>query len=334
MKHSQKSLITRVEREIKKYHLVERGETIFIALSGGADSVCLFDLLYKLKDKLEIKLKTCHYNHKLRGAESDEDELFVKKISSKRGIECLAGESSPILRLKSEDEAREARYQFFEKILAGEGGEAKIALAHNANDLAETVLLRLVRGSGLSGLRAIPRQRRNFIRPLLSFERFEIERYLIQENLSFRQDKSNFDIRFARNFLRLKVLPLLLKLNPNLIALLGQTARIVEEDYEFIKTAAESEFKEILLSSSTKRIILDQRQWQSLPLALRREVLRIAIKKMGGLADITGKQLFEVMEILSRGVGKKFKLLPHSLRLELIAGKIKFEKESNEDKSN
>lgn len=321
MKYSQKSLISKVEREVRKNSLILPGDNIVVAVSGGPDSICLLHVLNNLKDKLKFDLFACHYNHKLREEASDRDEEFVKKICWKQGIECVFGSAAFLGKLKSEDQARKARYDFFQKILNQSRG-AKVALGHTMNDLAETVLFRLIRGTGLRGLKAIPLRREEFIRPLLSINRSEILAYLSSENISFRNDKTNMDTNFTRNFLRLKILPKLAQINPNVIKTLANAAGLIEEDYAFLTNLTMQALQEILLKVNKNRIELDRRKWLGLPLSLRRQVIREAISKISSLDDVTTVQLREVYNLIEKGVGKKHKSLPHSLRIELISGKI------------
>lgn len=321
-KISQKSVVFKVEKNIKENKLISIGDTIIVALSGGPDSMCLFDVLYNLKDRLQIELLACHYNHRLRGEESNNDENFVKNFCRGRGIECLFDRAEKENLFKNEEKAREARYAFFEKIL-GERRGVKIAIAHNLNDSAETFLLRLFRGTGIKGLSAIPSIRENFIRPLLTVSRNEIENYLLNFNIPFIIDQTNKNIKISRNFLRLKILPLLIRsINPNIIETLANSAKIMEEDYLLLEEIAEKEYLRILINDKDKTIVLDRSKWIVLHPSLQRMVIRLAVQKKKNLIDVTNKQISEVCEMIKKGEGKKYKLLPHSLRIELASGKI------------
>ena len=321
MKFSQKSLPYKVFKTIGKNKLIAPGEKIVVAVSGGADSVCLFDVLFKLKNRLNIDLAVCHYNHRLRGEDSYNDFAFVKKIAKDYGTDFFGGEAKRDNLFKNEEEARFARYQFFEKILR-EGRGDKMAVAHNLNDQIETFFLRLLRGTGLSGLKSIPYRREKFIRPLLDISRIEIEDYLQKEGLSFRVDQTNFDLSFTRNYFRHKVIPMLQKINPNLEETLAGTIASLNEDDELIEKLSEEAFKNILESEEKNKIILSRKKWLLLPSALRSGTIRYAISQLSSLLDITAKQLEEVKNILEKGEGKKFRPLPHSLRVHLVSGKI------------
>lgn len=322
MKLSQKSLTYKVLQNILKNKLIEPKDTVIVAVSGGADSVCLFEVLHLLKEKLNIQLKICHYNHRLRGQASDADEKFVKNLAKNHGVEWICGQAPTKNLFKNEDSARKARYDFFEKILKKEGRGAKISLAHNANDLAETILLRLVRGTGLLGLKSIPLQRKNFVRPLLAFSRKEILDFLKQENIECQTDKSNSDVTVPRNFIRHKVIPDLSKINPNLIETMAKSANIIEDDYGYIELEAQKAFLDIKTSETKNVIVLDRKGWLRLHPSIQRMVLRLSIDQIDDLSFITQTQIDEVCQVILQGEGKKYKSLPRSLRISLRSGKI------------
>lgn len=321
MKLSQTSLQYKILRNIKQNELINPGDRIIAAVSGGADSVCLFDVLFKLKKELKIDLLICHFNHKLRGEESERDFEFVRNLAEERGVEFVGGEAKSENLYKSEKSARDARYAFFEKILK-EGREGKVAIAHNKNDFIETFFLRLVRGSGMRGLKSIPYRRQNFIRPLLTVSRKEIEVYLKKEGLSYQKDSTNLKIDFSRNLIRLKIMPLFLKINPNLLDTVSGNIASVEEDYDLLDGLIVDNYKDILIEENTKSVILSWKKWLPLQPALRAGVIRLAISKISSLDDITFKQISDVVSMLDKGEGKKFKPLPHSLRVSLESGKI------------
>ncbi|MFA5926658.1 MAG: tRNA lysidine(34) synthetase TilS [Patescibacteria group bacterium] len=321
MKLSQKSLLYRTQKVIEENGLIAPGDSIIVAVSGGADSVCLLSVLDQLKDVMGFSVLAAHFDHRLRGEASEQDKLFVQKLTSQWGIELLTGEAPSDNSFKNEEEARSARYVFFEKIV-GERRGAKVAIAHNANDLIETFLQRFVRGAGLSGLRSIPLHRDFFIRPLLPFSRSEIEGFLKSEGLSWRTDESNQDIRYTRNFIRHRILPLLLEINPNFIETAGSAVRTIDEDYSLLEELAESHYKKLLISESLNNVIISRQKLLELPSSLQRLSVRRAISKVGSLQDITITHLDEVFSIINKGSGGKYKLLPHSLRIELRDGTI------------
>lgn len=319
-KISQKSITGKVLKTIQENNLVKKGDHIVVALSGGPDSVALISLLFNLKDSIGFKLSACHFNHKLRGESSERDQKFVEKFCAERGIDLLVGQAKNKNLYKNEAEAREARYAYFEKILK-EGSGRKIAIAHNLNDLSETLLMRLIRGSGLRGLRSIPLARKNFIRPLLYVSRKEIETYLKSGRISYCIDKTNFNKKIFRNWVRLVLIPLLLKVNPNIVETLANSAMRLEEDYDYLFLQAEKNLAKISEEKSGN-FIINYNSWLHLHPSLQAMILRSAIERVDSLVDITIKQTEEVMIMLKSGVGKKYTLLPRSLRIELERGKI------------
>ncbi len=224
--------------------LMEEGSHVLVAVSGGADSMCLLTALHTLAGQKELTLAVAHYHHGLRGEEADRDAAFVEQQSRSLGLPFCLGRGDVAAEAKRrslgvEETARLLRYQFLEEtarqLSAEQGCPWLIATAHNADDNAETILLHLVRGAGLQGLVGIAPKRDNLLRPLLPFTRQEIEAYNERNGVPCLEDSTNADIRYARNYLRHQVMPLLRTLNPNLSQTLGRTASIVERDNEIIE---------------------------------------------------------------------------------------------------
>src|SRR3990172_7244828 len=191
------NLIKKIQENIFHYELFGRGAKIIIGVSGGPDSVCLLDALYKLKNKYDLRLIVAHVNYGLRGKDSDRDEQFVKNLAKKYILPIEILRSRTIKSLKnrtaiSENKLRDIRYEFFEKA-RGKCRANRIAVAHNLNDQAETILMRILRGTGLRGLGAIKFKSNNIIRPLLNIPRKEIIAYLRKNKIPFRLDKTNLE---------------------------------------------------------------------------------------------------------------------------------------------
>ncbi len=205
-------LYQRILKTIKQNGLIQKGQTVIAAVSGGADSVCLLDVLYNIKDKLSFTLECAHLNHNLRGDESDGDEQYVKELCERLGIRIYT-ESVDVGVLSKglgiEQAARIARYEFFEKISKDEN--SVIATAHTLNDNVETFFINLLRGSGTKGLCGIPQKRGNIIRPMLDIKRCEVISHLEKAGLAYRTDSTNSDTAYLRNFLRCEILPSLEK---------------------------------------------------------------------------------------------------------------------------
>ena len=210
---------------IRKYDMIQPGDRVVCAVSGGADSMALLWSMYLLKEKLGICLEAAHFNHHLRGDESDRDEQFVRDFCQGYNIALHVGSAQVAAGKKGlEAAARDARYAFL-RTLPG-----KIATAHTANDNAETVLMHMVRGTGLKGLGAIAPVNEKLIRPMLSVTRDDVLAFLNEEHISFIEDSSNQSNAFLRNRLRHKVMPLLLQENPRLAENLSTMALHLRED--------------------------------------------------------------------------------------------------------
>ena len=228
----------------REHNLLPRGGHVLCAVSGGADSVCLLHWLNRLRAQYGFALTAAHYNHNLRGDESQRDEEFVRSFLAKccPDVTLIVGSgdvSARAARDKTgiEETAREMRYAFLQEAARSVGAQV-IATAHNADDNAETVLLHLIRGSGLRGLTGIPPRRDNIVRPLLTTQRSAIEEYLRVYGLPHVEDSSNADERFARNRVRRQLLPLLREMQPQFIPHMTQTAQLLAQDEEYLTDKA------------------------------------------------------------------------------------------------
>lgn len=230
-------MLNKVTAFIRQQHMLEPGEHVICAVSGGADSVALLFALYLLKEKLGISLSAAHFNHGLRGEESDGDQQFVQTLCDRYDIPLYVGAGQVRAGKKGlEAAAREARYAFLRSL------PGKIATAHTANDNAETVLLHLVRGTALNGLCGIAPVGRQLIRPMLTVTRQEVEAFLAEYCLSHVEDSSNATDRFLRNRLRHHVMPLLESENPRLAESLSAMALGLQQDAAALTALADSQY--------------------------------------------------------------------------------------------
>ena len=223
-------------RFLRQYDMISSGDTVVCALSGGADSVALTFGLYLLKDKLGIRLEAAHFNHRLRGEESDRDEAFVRAFCDRYDIPLHVGSGEIRAGEKGlEAAARDARYGFLQTI------PGKIATAHTADDNAETVLMHLVRGTGLKGLGGITPVNGRVIRPMLGITRAEVEAFLEEWCLPHIEDSSNETDVFLRNRIRHHVMPLLTRENPRMAENLSAMALRLRRDEEYLSRQADFE---------------------------------------------------------------------------------------------
>ena len=218
-------MLNKLERFVRRYAMISPGETVICAVSGGADSVALLFALYLLREKWHITLEAAHFNHHLRGCESDRDETFVREFCDRFDIPLHLGGGEIVPGKKGlEAAARDARYAFLN------GLSGKIATAHTADDNAETVLMHLVRGTGLKGLGAIAPVNGKLIRPMLSVTRQDVENFLEEYHLPHIEDSSNHTDQFLRNRIRHQVMPLLKAENPSLAENLSAMALRLRQD--------------------------------------------------------------------------------------------------------
>lgn len=231
-------MIEKIEQTIKKYHLLENGDRVVVALSGGADSCALLLSLHALAEARCLRMIVAHFNHGLRHAQSDEDEVFCKSLAQKYGLVFVTEkmQSSAIPKgVSPEDYFRQQRYHFLDKVAADHGAN-KIALGHHLHDQAETVLQNILRGSGLDGLKGIlPMRENKYIRPLIKISRQEITDFLKVAGIEYREDNSNNSTVYLRNRIRGELIPFLKeKYNPKIEQNLVRMAEIIRRDDDFI----------------------------------------------------------------------------------------------------
>ena len=310
-------LITRVERTVRRQRLFMPGDTLVVGLSGGADSSALLDLLSRLPD-FNLHLIAVHLNHTLRGAESDADEEFCRAAASRYAVPFesrrvdvtkMAADS----RMNLEDAGRRARIEFFDDVRT-KYGAAAVVLAHHADDQAETVLIRLLRGSGMTGLSGMAyRNSRGYLRPLLEISRFDIEQYLHAHGLNWREDASNCDTAYLRNRVRHQLLPLLEEYNPAIRSCLAATASILSHDEALLGELAEQAFAGSC-SLEEGRVVCSIGLLRTLNPALRRRVLRYALKQLTGtLAGVSLRHVVALCDLIDSGRPNSRLALPHEV---------------------
>lgn len=254
-------MLNKLLAQLRKYEMLSAGDHVICAVSGGADSVALLFGMYLLREKLGITLSAAHFNHHLRGAESDRDEQFVRQFCDRYEIPLFVGQARVVASKKGlEAAAREARYAYFATL------SGKIATAHTADDNAETVLMHLVRGTGLKGLGGISPVKGNILRPMLTVTRQEVLAFLEEYSLTFVEDSSNQTDDFFRNRLRHGVMPLLKEENPRLAEKLSQMAMQLRLDAEVLEPV---------------ETLSDIRTLRQMPAALRSRALVHFLKENG-----------------------------------------------------
>lgn len=311
---------------IRDNNLIQDGDKVLIALSGGPDSVCLLNILFELKEELNINIVAAHLNHLLRGEDAFKDEEYAIDICNSMGIQCFVkrvdiNSYSKEHKLSSEMAGRSVRYDFFEEILKKEGFN-KIATAHNANDQAETILFRLMRGTGLEGLGGIKVSRDNkIIRPILCLTREEVEEYISLKNLKPRIDKTNFEKIYNRNKIRLDILPYMKEnFNEDIIQTLNRMSLLIQKDNEFLESLSQSFYNKYCIDHDDYFIIKKEIFKEEEPIVNR--VLRRAVVKCSkSNYDFEMKHIYKIYD-LSRNVSGKILDLPNGVYAENIYGDI------------
>lgn len=297
-------MLNKLSRFIHKYHMVSAGDQVVCAVSGGADSVALLFSMYLLAPKLGITVKAAHFNHGLRGEESDRDEAFVRDLCAGYDIPLSVGGGNVTAGKKGlEASARDARYAFF-KTLSG-----KVATAHTADDNAETVLMHMLRGSGLRGLGGITPVRGDLIRPMLCVTRQEVLDFLSEYHLSFVQDSSNDTDQFLRNRLRHHVMPNLRAENPRLPENLSAAALRLREDEKYLSAQAMSAYTE------------EVDKLRELPLPLQQRILACFLVR-NGVKEPSSEQIEEAQRLLSSEKGSAIVQYAGDVRITRRDGKL------------
>lgn len=266
-----------------QYRMLMPGDHILCAVSGGADSMAMMGALLELSATMGFTLSAAHYNHGLRGGESDRDEAFVKNYCEQNHISIYCGQGDVSEQAKRsgkgiEETARNMRYAFLKKT-AQETGCNKIATAHTAGDNVETVLLNLARGSALKGLCGIPPVRENLIRPMLRVSRKQVEDYLIRRNIPHIEDSSNRDLQYRRNKVREGALPVLREINPDLDRTVGLTTDKIRQDDEFLYLLAREELGKCGFSLDQPSLPVQELEKQPYPLSSR--MIRLVLSAIG-----------------------------------------------------
>jgi tRNA(Ile)-lysidine synthase len=283
---------------IARYRMFEPAQKVAVAVSGGADSVCLLHVLRELAPRWNLHLCVLHLNHRLRGAESDEDAAFVRSLASQFALPFILREAG----LKAvpgnlEEAAREARLAFFREQLAT-GAADRVALGHTRSDQAETVLFRFLRGAATAGLSGIrPLTREGIVRPFIAIGRAEIERYLQQRGLSWREDSTNRSPEFARNRIRHQLLPALARdWNPAIVRALAQTADWAQAEEAYWQTEIDR-LAALHLHPGIGFVCLKTAALRDLPLAAARRLIRRAMEMVKG--DLLAIEFSHVEAVLA-----------------------------------
>jgi len=311
-------LIKKIQNTAHQHDLWKKGSRIVIGVSGGPDSVCLLDILAQLRPKCDMKLIIAHINYGLRGKDSQRDEEFVRKLAERYNLKIFS--IKPIIRIKnSENEMRNIRYEFFERVRAKNKFDY-IAVGHNMEDQVETFIMRIIRGSGLKGLSAMQYKSGKIIRPLLGTPRAEILRYLKNKKLNYRIDKTNKENYFFRNRVRNKLIPYLERnFNPNIKKTIFEATGSIAEDNSLIQELSDKVYG--------NEAALSVRKILKLPPALQgRVLLRFINNKIIDGKNVEATHVSEILKAIKSTKGKNQIVLFKGLKMTRKGDKVIIEK--------
>lgn len=323
----------KVLETIKKHSMIENGEKVVLAVSGGPDSICMLDILNDIKNDetidINFEIVVAHVNHMIR-KEAEEDEEYVKKYCEEKQIEFYS-KSIDVQKMANnnkigvEEAGRKARYNFFDEILEKTDAQ-KIAIAHNKNDKVETVLMHILRGSGISGLKGIEAKRGKYIRPLIECERNEIEEYCDNKKLQPRIDKTNFENEYTRNKVRNLLIPYIQKeFNPNLIKTIDRLSNLVAEEENYMDKQVEKAYKEMLISEKEKEIQLDLKIFNIQEKVIKSRIILYTITRLFGNSKGLEKiHIEDIIKLCSNNIGNKYLTPNKKIKILIKNHKIYF----------
>ena len=330
-------LVQQMHRFISQHKMIERNETVLVAVSGGADSLALLYGLHALHTQLNCRFHVVHLNHCLR-SDADADANFVRHHASLLELPCTVQRAEvPRLvkqwKLSVEAAGRRVRYQFYETVCR-EVGATKVALGHHQDDTVETVLMNLIRGSGAAGLKGIPPVRDlKIIRPLAGFTRQQIEAFLNTIGVTPRHDSTNTDRRYLRNRIRHELIPLLERnYNPNIKKRLSRTADVLSAESEYLDTITQAAFAACRIQGTDKpavpnSVILDRTKFRGYHIALQRRILRQSISEMlGDISDLYFVHVEAMLNLIEGDVPNAVLALPNGLKFQRAYQQLIFER--------
>lgn len=317
-------------KTIKKYNLINNGDKIIIGVSGGPDSICLLHVLNSLKTELNIEIYVAHVNHMLREVADSETE-YVQAFCEKINVPCFVKKINVLEIAKqnkkgTEEVGRDERYAFFNEILE-QTKSNKIATAHNSNDKAETVILNIVRGSGISGLKGIEANRDNkYIRPLIETSRDEIENYCKENNLNPKYDESNNENIYSRNKVRNELIPYIRKeFNQNIIQTINRLSELATEENDYLERLTENAYNEIKLENEDGNIVLNLKKFNNLELVIKRRLILYTINEtLHTINGIEKVNIDDILKLCENNIGNKYLMPNKNIKIYVGKGKLIF----------
>ena len=304
-----KEAINRFSQTIKEHYLIKKGDTIIIGSSGGPDSQFLSYLFYEIKDEYNLDIILAHLNHMHR-KEAYKDEKLVIETSKKLGYKVKTchrdmDEYAKIHKISPEDAGRRLRYKFFNE-LASQHKNAKIAVAHNLDDQAETIIMRLARGTGPMGLAGMDYKNNNIIRPILDFSKAEILAYLDKNAIAYALDQTNLSNDYTRNYIRNEIIPRMELINPSTKQNIFSLTELIKNDQEIINDLVDEKYDQALIKENKKEITFNKEYFENLSNPLKSHIIRKAWGNLkGDLKNLSKENIDDFISIVSLSDGKK-----------------------------
>ncbi len=316
---------------IKKYDLINENDKIICGVSGGPDSICMLDILKDLKEELKFEIVVCHLNHLIR-EEAISDEEYVVNYCKENNIKCYVKridvkKYANNNKQGTEEAGRTVRYEFFEEILQKTNAN-KIAIAHNKNDKIETIIMNMLRGSGISGLKGIePKRDNKYIRPLIETERASIEEYCEKNNLQPRIDKTNFINDCTRNKIRNIVIPYIKEeFNPNIINTMDRLSLVIEEEDKYLEKVTINTFKKLKIKEEKGYLVLNLKEFNNQEAVIKKRLILYSINRtIGNVQNIEKVNIDDIIKLCEKNVGNKYLMPNKNIKILVNKNQIFFE---------
>ena len=324
----------KVLNTINKYNLINDGDRVILGVSGGPDSIAMLNILNDIKNDKNLHMNfdiiVAHVNHMIR-EEAIDDQRFVENFCKKIGVSFYA-KSIDVQKIANnkkigtEEAGRNARYEFFDEILEKENAN-KIAIAHNKNDKIETIIMNMLRGSGISGLKGIePIKNDKYIRPLIECERFEIEEYCKQNNIEPRIDRTNFENVYTRNKVRNIVIPYIKQeFNPNIIQTMDRLSDLVKEEDEYLEKLVETKYNDYVEKEDKVQIIMNLKDFNTEEKVIKSRLLLYTISRLlGTTKGIEKIHIEDIIKLCEKNIGNKYLTPNKNIKILVKNQKIYF----------
>lgn len=317
-------MLDKVKKTIEKFNLIKDEDKVVVGVSGGPDSICLLNVLHELKYNICV----AHINHGLR-ENAVIDEKFVTDFCKSINVPCFVKRvklKENLSGMTLEEAGRKVRYDFFYEVMEKENC-TKIATAHNSNDNAETVIMNIIRGSGMSGLKGIEPIRDDVIvRPLIECTRKEIEKYCLNKNLNPRHDESNDETIYTRNKIRLELIPYIEKnINSNVVSNINRMSEIISDEERFIKEQVDISYEACMVKEFDDKLVCNLKEFNKLDNVIKRRlIIKFIIKVLGNAKDIERVHIEDILKLCSNNIGKKYTMPNKHIKVYVDKGKVEF----------